>query len=365
MQARTSVSLFLLSLIMGVAHASPTYHASYPEYRVTIVGPAGSQPAAINNAGAVVGVTYVSATGSYRSFVNYGKGPLDLGLLGGRSNYAVAINDKGEVLGNWITTAGLLRGYVYYRGSFRQLNPVPGRTTGYVDINNAGYIVAEATPAGPAGGNPRSYLRAPNGTWRDLGALPFENVATQAAALNNRNQVTGISGELIFPEIPYHAFIWSRGTIRDLGGLGYTPNYGLDINDRGQVAGYVSTETFREALAAIFSHGRVNLIDTRPPGNYRYSTAVGINNHGHVIGTSDFLGPYVYRGRRMESVNALIDPGSGWSISFPRAINDAGQIAAWGTRNGVTYTVRLDLSRPHALGAPIIEADEGEAATAP
>ncbi|MFC0253482.1 HAF repeat-containing protein [Massilia consociata] len=344
MQARKCIShipLFLLSLTLGLAHAAP----NYAEYRVTIVGPAGSQPTDMNQAGAVVGITSTGID-TYRSFVNYGRGAVDLGLLGGTSNQAVAINDRGEVLGNWTTRSGQLRGYVYHRGSFRQIAGVGGQATRFVDINNAGYILTS------------NHLRAPNGSYRNLGALPYENPVTQAEALNNRNQVTGESGSFISPEPPFYAFVWTRGVMRQLGDFGYTPSYGLDINDRGQVAGYTSTETFREALATIWTHGRPTLIDTRPAGNYRYSTAQSINNHGHAVGSANQLGAFVYRGRRMESLNALIDRRSGWNITFPRAINDAGQIAASGTRNGVTYTVRLDLIRPHALGAPHIEADD-------
>lgn len=361
MKTRTTISrvspllLTLLSLTVSAAAAA----APYAEYRVTVVGPAGSLPTGINQAGAVVGFTRVSPT-SERAFVNYGRGPIDLGLRGGTSNVAVAINDKGEVLGNVTTASGQLRGYVYSRGSFRPIAGVAGQHTRFIDINNAGYILATSAPVGDStSGNPRGYLRAPNGTYRDIGTLPYPNPTTQPEALNNRNQVTGESGQLILPEIPFYAFVWSRGAMRQLGSFGNTPNYGLDINDRGQVAGYTATGTFREALATIWTHGRPTLLDTRAPTpGGRFSTADAINNHGHVAGNSDFLGPYIYRGKRMESLNALIDPRSGWRIGFVRGINDAGQIAADASRGGVQYAVRLDLIRPHALGAPHIEADD-------
>lgn len=358
MKARNAISglppLLLTLLSLGLSMAATA--APYAEYRVTVVGPPGSQPTGINGAGAVVGITRTGPA-TNRSFVNYGRGPIDLGLLGGTSNTAVAINDKGEVLGNWTTTAGLSRGYVYYRGSFRYLTGVRGRPTRYVDINNAGYILAES--GAPGTGNPRGYLRAPTGAYQDLGTLPYPNPTTQAEALNNRNQVTGESGQLILPEIPFYAFVWSRGVMRQLGSFGNTPNYGLDINDRGQFAGYTSTPTFREALATVWTYGRPTLLDTRPAGgDNRFSTAEAINNHGHVAGNSDDLGAFVYRGKRRESLNALIDPKSGWNIGFARGINDAGQIVADAVRGGVQYAVRLDLIRPHALGTPLIEADD-------
>jgi len=108
----------------------------------------------------------------------------------------------------------------------------------------------------------------------------------------------------------------------------------------------------------VWTNGRPVLIDTRPAGDYRFSTAQAINNHGHVVGNSNHLGSFVYRGRRMESLNALIDPRSGWNISFARGINDAGQIIADGARGGVQYAVRLDLIRPHALGVAPVATDD-------
>ena len=80
-----------------------------------------------------------------------------------------------------------------------------------------------------------------------------------------------------------------------------------------------------------------------------------INNLGHIVGTSNHLSGFIWRGKRMESLNALIDPAAGWDISNPIAINDAGQIAAVASRNGVHYAVRLDLIRPHVDAAPALE----------
>ena len=90
----------------------------------------------------------------------------------------------------------------------------------------------------------------------------------------------------------------------------------------------------------------------------RDSAGTGINGLGHVVGTSDHLSGFVYRGRRMQSLNALIDPALDWDIWRPVAINDAGQIAATALRNGVQYAVRLDLIRPLAEPAPPVATDD-------
>ena len=359
MQTHQRVSLLLLSLTMGLAHAAP---ASYPEYRVTIVGPANSQPTDINNAGTVIGF-FPTGSNITRGFVSHGKGYVVLRGLGTSSD-ARGINDKGEVVGNWTTKDGGPRGYIYANGRQRDIGMIQGRRTIFVDINNAGYTIALVNPADPLAPSPRSFLRAPNGKAWDIGTVPAENPVTIAQALNNRNQITGESGSLFFPEQPFRAFLWSQGVMRDLGDFGATPNVGMDINDRGQVTGSMAVPGFHNQVAFIYSNGRLINIDPAPPTAERFSTGEGINNHGHVVGTSQQHGAFVYRGRRMESLNALIDRRSGWTISFPRAINDAGQIAAWGERKGVTYTVRLDLIRPHGMATPHIEADEEEASTA-
>ena len=342
-----AVAVLLVSAV-GLAAAAPVY----PEYRVTIVGPPGSVAADINQGGAVVGSYPVG--GTTHGFVNRGKGLVKLGALGSASN-AVAINDKGEVLGNWLGRDGRSRGFIYACGRQRDIGMIGGRSI-YRDINNAGYTVATAF----ADGDPSGYLRAPNGSYRNIGYLPVPHPITQAYALNNRNQVAGASGPLEFPEQPYRAVIWTRGTLRDLGDLGLTPNSANAINDRGQATGFAAVNTGgpHDRVAYLYSNGRLVSIDDLSGTDMKYSEGSGINNHGHIVGYSSSLQGFVWRGRRMQSLNALVDPRLGWSISSAIAINDAGQIAATAIRGGVQYAVRLDLLRPHALSAPELDADQ-------
>lgn len=355
MQVRNCISLLLLSLTMGLANAA---QAAVAEYRVTVVGPANSRPTDINNTGVVVGTYPVSPTAT-RAFLNPGKSFVDLGTLGGRSSDARAINDRGEVLGNWITRGGQQRGYIHVNGKQRDIGAIPGRPTTWIDINNAGYLLAVGGATEPFGLAPRSFLRDPRGKVQDIGNLRFDDPITRAAALNNRSQIAGASGPLVFPDQPWRAFIWQKGRMRDLGDLGSVPNYGLAINDRGQVTGEISITTgLRDRVAFLYSNGRLIDIDGRRPIEGRFSSGAGINNHGHVVGSSDHLGAFVYRGRRMQGLNALVDPGLGWEIQSPQAINDAGQIAAIAVRKGVRYAVRLDLIRPQVLAAPDLENDD-------
>jgi uncharacterized membrane protein len=360
MQRRNFISLSLLPLTLAVAQAASA--GSYAEYRITIVGPANSRSVDINSSGVVIG-TYPIGTGGFTtgSFINRGSGVVNLGTLGGTSAQVVAINDKGEVLGNRTNSSGQRRGFIYYHGTRRDLNAPPGGAY-YVDINNAGYTVAVGSvPVPPELSGVRSFLRDPSGHFRNIGTLPGADPVTQAEALNNRNQITGESGAFISPEPPLRAFLWTKGVMRDLGDLGFRPNYGLAINDRGQVTGYAGIEppptAFHTQKAVIFSKGRVIDIDGRPASANPFSTGEGINNLGHVVGSSDHLGGFIYRGKRMESLNALINPKLGWNIQFGRAINDKGQIAADAIRGGVQYAVRLDPIRPSLEAAPTDDID--------
>lgn len=361
MQAPLHLSRILLCLAFGAANAA----WAHPEYRLTVMGPANSSAAGINNDGVVIG-TYPFSNTANHGFLNRGKDLVDLGTLGGSASAAVAINDKGQVLGHWISAAGQQRGFIYDAGKQRDIGVLPGRITYYTGINNDGYITAYG-PLRDNYDNQRSFLRAPNGSLTDLGSLPYEKAITFAYALNNGNKVVGASGPLEFPEQPLRAFIWSKGTIRDLGDFGGFPNYAQAINDCGQVTGSMTVAGgFHTRIAFLYSKGRLTDIDGRPAAVERDSGGTGINRHGHIVGTSNHLSGFVYRGRRMESLNALIEPKARWNIRFPAAINDAGQIAATAERNGVQYAVRLDLIRAHLQRAPDPEpGDEQRQATQP
>lgn len=361
MRVPKPLPLFLLTFALGLSNAA----AAYPEYRVTVVAPANSAATDINSAGVVVG-TYPAGPSATHGFLNRGKGVVDLGTLGGSSSNAVAINDRGEVLGNWTAASGQQRGFIYANGKQRDIGAIRGKVTTYTDINNAGYITAIGASADFPDGV-RSFLRDPAGKFKDIGNLPFEEpTLTNAQALNNRNQIAGESGPLTFPDQPLRAFTWTKGVMRDLGDFGFTPNGGLAINDRAQITGYMSVPTgFRSRVAFLYTHGRLVNIDGRPATvEERSSTGTGINNHGHVVGSSDHLSGFVYRGKRMQSLNALIDPKLGWDIAAPQAINDAGQIAATAYRKGIPYAVRLDLIRPSSLSAPHLDEDDAGAAPA-
>jgi probable HAF family extracellular repeat protein len=325
---------------------------------VTVLAPAASVATGINNAGAVVGFYPYSDTSTH-AFLNRHDTLVDLGVLKGTDSRAVAINDKDHILGHWITATGEQRGFIHRDGKAHDIGINPGWNTVFTGINTDGYISAFGTLRDTFDGA-HAFLRSPEGSYRDIGALPFDNPMTNAWALNKHKQITGGSGPLLFPEQPLHAYLWARGHMLDLGGFGSDPNVGQAINDCGQVAGYASVAGGPHSrVAFLYSKGVLIDIDGRPATEDRFSEGNAINKRGHIVGNSNHLSGFVYRGKKMESLNLLIDLNEGWDIRIPRAINDVGQIAANAWRDGQQYAVRLDPLLPsEAAGTPCEEIDE-------
>ncbi len=65
------------------------------------------------------------------------------------------------------------------------------------------------------------------------------------------------------------------------------------------------------------------------------SRAEDINDNGQAVGAAEDASgaahAFLYDGRTMIDLNALIDPASGWTLVGAVAINGSGQIAGYGT----------------------------------
>ena len=67
-------------------------------------------------------------------------------------------------------------------------------------------------------------------------------------------------------------------------------------------------------------------------GGFESSRAEDINNLGQIVGAPSFLYDPV---EGMVNLDDRLPFGSGWVWLWPRAINDAGQIAGWGYHDGL------------------------------
>lgn len=247
--------------------------------RMTDLGTLGGGPrdssvaTGINEQGQIVGFSTVAAdVGDFTSHaVLWSDGQLtDLGTLGGPDSVATAINDRGEVVGRSTTANGETHAFLWRRGRMVDLGAPDGTTfSSPAAINTRGQVVAAVglavpyawhggvwSPLEPAPGaefasaqdnNDRGHAAgyvvvggvagSRSVVWRggapvDLG-FP-EDEGSQAAGINDRGQVVGVSYET-------GAFLWEGGTTTRLPALvgGATAEA---INDRGVVAGYSPTQ---------------------------------------------------------------------------------------------------------------------------
>src|SRR3990172_2054469 len=114
---------------------------------------------------------------------------IDLGTLGGTFSSGVAINERGQVVGESDTASGDRHAFLWKDGVMTDLGTLGGTFSTALTINEHGRVVGYSETA---------------------------------------------SGEI-------HAFLWKDGVMTDLGTLGGTFSFAGAINERGQVVGYSET----------------------------------------------------------------------------------------------------------------------------
>jgi probable HAF family extracellular repeat protein len=230
-------------------------------------------------------------------------------------------------------------------------------------INNAGTVVGGAdtsipTPE-PGCFNPVllpdcfiSHAFVWNGeSLKDLGTLPGGNFSF-AAAINQRGQIAGVSEtSLIDPasgNSEFHAVLWDKGKILDLGTLGGTASFAATLNDRGQVTGAALNDvpdpfsilgmgdgtTLTQTRGFLWQQGRMRDLGTLGGPD---SFAVFVNDRGQVAGvsyTSDNadpntmvpqLDPFLWENGKMKDLGNL--GGANGSLGpFVNGLNNRGQV---------------------------------------
>jgi probable HAF family extracellular repeat protein len=106
----------------------------------------------------------------------------------------------------------------------------------------------------------------------------FGGSTSAATAINNKGQVTGHAAtKTAIPEL-LHAFLYTDGTMLDIGTLGPGfSSFGRDINDAGQVAGD-SAELIADGVRHAFLFSDGNLIDLGTLAVHDLSFGIAINS---------------------------------------------------------------------------------------
>jgi probable HAF family extracellular repeat protein len=284
---------------------------------------------------------------------------VDLGTLGGESSYATAINDRGWVVGRSQVADGSYHGFLWRHGRMTDLG-----TLSPTDINNPGQIV------GLRDDLPGAHLWTA-GRLLDLGSLGGDS--TYPTAINDRGQVVGMSATPDRSDVPFlwsggvmrevplgtvsdidnrgrvsggrpagvggfHASVWHRGVVTDLGAAAFDRSNTSRINDRGWVIGWTFSPE-RDERGTLWRDGTMTDVGTL--GGSR-THLVAVNDRGVILGFSQTSAGTDHPARWHRGVlTDLTTEGIGPDDTMV-GINDRGEIAAsvrpvWGVARAVVY----------------------------
>ncbi len=255
----------------------------------------------------------------------------DLGESNDNYRLAHGINSAGKVVGEYASTPPTSVGaFCYHDGANTDLGVLNGYRDAYAyGINDGDQIVGWCDKMG---GVERAFLYS-GGTMQDLGTLgssPGKGYS-EAYAVNRAGQVVGMS--TLFDTSINQAFLYGGGTMTSLGSLaGPTRNssaYGL--NNLGVVVGESDVTDSVSPHAFVWSNNVMNDLGTLPGGFYSHAAAV--NDSGVIVGEADTTvggSAAVHAFVCTNGPGSLQDLGTfGGSQSSAYAVNSVGQIVGY------------------------------------
>jgi probable HAF family extracellular repeat protein len=320
----------LAALVLGSSMPAQAGSTTYQVTKLPSLGGSSAVGTAMNNNGQIVGYSTTTSGDTHAVIWNSGV-PTDIDPgIDSTGSRALGINSSGFVVGT--TSSG--HGFIYSSTGTTDL----GANTSAYGINDAGDVV---------GSSNSSAALFSNGTATLLGVLPTAQAGahSQAYAINNNEQIVG-SAYFLNPcaaACPYHAFLWSGGTMTDPGFPGESGGApgGLDtavalaINNAGEAVGYAaSTGPF---AAILWSNGTLTQLGVP-------AVALAINNSSVIAGYNG-NDAALWEGGSSVNLSQQIDPTSPFfgnlMLNSAVAINDSGWVVATQTANSATNTYVL------------------------
>jgi probable HAF family extracellular repeat protein len=221
------------------------------------------------------------------------------------------------------TAAAVASGYI-----LKDIGTLPGGTgsTAFA-VNRTRQVVGVSLTIGASGGLENHGFLWSQGTMRDLGNLGFipagGRAYSQAIAINDAGKVVGEANRT---DGQVHAFLWVNGVMRDLGTLGGTQSSAAAINGAGQVAGFSTLAAAPGATPVTHAFRWQNGVmkDLGTLGG-DYSRAFGINAVGEVVGESRTADGRIHAFRWSNGRMTDLLPLAGRSQAL--AINKGGRVA--------------------------------------
>jgi probable HAF family extracellular repeat protein len=234
-----------------------------------------SSALAVNSSRTVVGVsgyTGPDPKAVAHGFVYSGGRMKDIGTLGGASATPLSINRNGTIVGDSDNNSGVQEAFAYSKGLMHPL--IEGSSIAYA-VNGHDDV---------AGGKfPRAFLFH-DGRFTDLGTLGGPNPTSEAFAINDAEQVVGISCSYSPPRATCRGFIYTHH-MQDLGTLGGSQTFARAINSAGDVVGWSDTSGGQQHAFVRISktmYDLNSLVEGLPKG-VTLNDAVSINDRGQVL----------------------------------------------------------------------------------
>jgi uncharacterized membrane protein len=361
-----------------VTAATPVHRGGLSHYNLTdlgVVGPIPGQPFHVADNGLIAGSAAVN--NSEDAFLWYRNLSLDIGTrgLGGKNSVSFGVNRWGQAVGEADTstpdplgedfcgfaTLGYASGtrclpFVWQNGVMRRLptltdkNGLHGNNGAADVINSRGEAVglSENTtldptcpPYDPSKGQSQKLQQKPV-IWRNgrvyelptIGGDPDGN----AFAINDAGQVAGGSGNCAsfsFNNFLYlqlnHAVLWNNGKPTDLGSLGgILGNFALGINNRGDVVGSSDLKNDSAFNGFLWTKEKGHMQGLVPFGTDIFSVALAVNDEREVTGVSlndKFESRAVlWLHEAPIDLNTLVPSTSGLYLLLACSVNNSGQI---------------------------------------